>query len=277
MNAKHSAPATIAQPAPTGRSNTESIRTVAVAGASGRLGALVCAVIEEMPGFELLARLGRASQPDEGAEADILIDVTHPEQSPAIVARALDNGQHVIVGTSGWSADRLAELETLVSGAHGRDGAPASVLVVPNFSLGSVLGTVLARIAAPHFDAVEIIEAHHPGKVDSPSGTAVRTAELIAGERPGQPFDAPFAEQEARGELVAGIPVHSLRLAGVIAKQEVRFGGPGEVLTITHDTQSDEAYRPGIRAALQAAGTISGLTVGLDRVLGLDGYFGGRA
>ena len=166
MNAKHSAPATIAQPAPTGRSNTESIRTVAVAGASGRLGALVCAVIEEMPGFELLARLGRASQPDEGAEADILIDVTHPEQSPAIVARALDNGQHVIVGTSGWSADRLAELETLVSGAPGRDGAPASVLVVPNFSLGSVVGSALAAAAASLFDSLEIIEAQRDMKID---------------------------------------------------------------------------------------------------------------
>lgn len=277
MNAKHSAPAAIVQPVSAGHTEPGSTQTVAVAGASGRLGALVCAVVEATPGFELVARLGRASQPAEGAEADILIDVTHPEQSPAIVARALGNGQSIIVGTSGWSAERLAELETSVASATRRGGGPASVLVVPNFSLGSVLGTVLARIAAPHFDAVEIIEAHHPGKVDSPSGTAVRTAELIAGERQGRAIDAPFADQEARGELVAGIPVHSLRLAGVLAKQEVRFGGPGEVLTITHDTQSDEAYRPGIRAALQAAGTIPGMTVGLDRVLGLDGYFGARA
>jgi 4-hydroxy-tetrahydrodipicolinate reductase len=124
-------------------------------------------------------------------------------------------------------------------------------------------------MAAPYFDAIEVIEAHHPGKVDSPSGTAVRTAELMAEARGGRPVEAPFAEQPARGQLVAGIPVHSLRLAGVIAKQEVRFGGAGEVLTVTHDTHSNESYRAGIRAALDAAVTAEGLTVGLDRVLGI--------
>src|SRR5690606_944081 len=124
---------------------------------------------------------------------------------------------------------------------------------------------------APHFNAVEIIEAHHPNKVDSPSGTAVRTAELMAEARDGRPTEAPFAEQPARGQLVAGIPVHSLRLAGVVAKQEVRFGGPGEVLTITHDTHSNEAYRAGIHAALVAAPAATGLTVGLDALLGLGG------
>lgn len=251
--------------------------TVAVAGASGRLGTLVCEVVEETPGFELVARLGRSSDASEGSEADILFDVTRPDQSPAIVARALENAQAVIVGTSGWSAERLAELEATLADAPDRAGLPASVLVVPNFSLGSVIGTVLARVAAAHFDSVEIIEAHHPGKVDSPSGTAVRTAELIAGERRGRAIDAPFAEQAARGELVAGIPVHSLRLEGVLAKQEVRFGGPGEVLTITHDTHSDSAYRPGIRAALLAAGERQGLTVGLDVVLGLTSTVGDRA
>ena len=236
---------------------------VAVSGASGRLGSLVCEVVEQAAAFELSARLGSASPADAGADAEVLVDVSHPDASPAIVERALARGQRVIVGTSGWSAERLATLEELVA-AH--DGA---ALVVPNFSLGSVLGTALARIAAPHFDAVEIVEAHHPQKVDSPSGTAVRTAELIAEARAGRPVDAPFSEQPARGELVAGIPVHSLRLAGVVAKQEVRFGGPGEVLTVTHDTHSNDAYRAGIGAALRFITRASGLTVGLDRVLGI--------
>jgi 4-hydroxy-tetrahydrodipicolinate reductase len=238
--------------------------SVAVAGATGRLGSLVCQVVEEHPDFELVARLDSGSGPEEGAEARILVDVSHPDASPAIVARALERGQRVIVGTSGWSADRLAELEDRLAGLPG-----SGAIVVPNVSLGSVLGTTLARIAAPYFDAIEVVEAHHPKKVDSPSGTAVRTAELMAEARDGREVEAPFAEQPARGQLVAGIPVHSLRLAGVVAKQEVRFGGPGEVLTVTHDTHSNEAYRAGIRAALEAADAARGLTVGLDRVLGI--------
>lgn len=228
----------------------------------------MCEVVEAHPEFELVARIGRSSPPEAGAEAEILVDVSHPDASAEIVERALARGQRVIVGTSGWSADRLAALEGEVAEAGG------SVLVVPNFSLGSVIGTALARIAAPYFDAIEVIEAHHPNKVDSPSGTAVRTAELMAEARSGKPVDAPFAEQPARGELVSGIPIHSLRLAGVIAKQEVRFGGPGEVLSVVHDTHANDAYRAGIRAALEymATGDAIGLTVGLDRVLGLAGF-----
>ncbi|WP_053353443.1 4-hydroxy-tetrahydrodipicolinate reductase [Leucobacter musarum] len=244
---------------------------VAVSGSTGRLGRLVCEVIEEHPDFELVARLRSSSAPEEGADADILIDVSRPDASPEIVLRGLSRGQQIIVGTSGWSSERLAELEARLTEQPDR-----GVIVVPNFSLGSVLGTALARIAAPYFDAVEIIEAHHPGKVDSPSGTAVRTAELMAEARAGRPVDAPFAEQPARGELVAGIPVHSLRLAGVVAKQEVRFGGPGEVLTVTHDTHSNEAYRAGVRAALEAIVAARGLTVGLDALLGL-GAIGARS
>lgn len=237
---------------------------VAVAGARGRLGSLVCEVIEDHPGFVLGAQLSSASGPDAGADAAVLVDVSHPDASPEIVERALRRGQRVIVGTSGWSAERLESLRALVAELPG-----SAAIVVPNFSLGSVIGTVLARVAAPYFDSVEIVEAHHPRKVDSPSGTAVRTAELIAEAREGRSLDAPFAEQPARGQLVAGIPVHSLRLAGVIARQEVRFGGSGEVLTITHDTHSGDSYRAGIRAALEAIGSTSGLTVGLDRVLGI--------
>lgn len=238
---------------------------VAVAGATGRLGTLICDIVDADPALDLVARITSASAPETGAEADILVDVSHPDASPDIVSRALDRGQRVLIGTSGWSESRLETLR-----ARLESEPDAAVIVVPNFSLGSVLGTALARVAAPFFDAVEIIEAHHPGKVDSPSGTAVRTAELVAAARHGRPVDAPFADQPARGELVSGIPVHSLRLAGVVAKQEVRFGGAGEVLTITHDTHSSESYRAGIRAALAALPAARGLTVGLDGVLGLD-------
>lgn len=241
--------------------------TVAVSGASGRLGTLVCRVVEDLSGFTLCARLTSASPADEGAAADILFDVSHPAASPEIVERALRRGQRVIVGTSGWSADRLAVLQRVVDELPG-----SSVIVIPNFSLGSVLGTALATIAAPYFGSVEIIESHHPQKIDSPSGTAVRTAELIAAARSTagqQALAAPFTEQRARGEAIAGVPVHSLRQSGVLARQEVRFGGTGETLTVSHDTISDESYLAGIRATLQASGQLSGLHIGLENVLGL--------
>lgn len=239
---------------------------VAVNGASGRLGSFVCEVVEDHPKLTLGARLGRSSAPDEGADADILVDVSHPDVSPGIVETAVSRGQRVIVGTSGWNAERLGGLERLVAANPG-----SAVIVVPNFSLGSVLGTVLAQTVAPYYDSIEIVEAHHEAKVDSPSGTAVRTAELIAAARDGKAVDAPYSDQEARGELIAGVPVHSLRLRGVVAKQEVRFGGDGEVLTITHDTHSQEAYRAGIRLALDAVSQVDGLIIGLDSVLGIRG------
>lgn len=241
--------------------------SVAVAGARGRLGSLVCQVIEDHPALTLGAQLSSASGPEAGADSQILVDVSHPDVSPEIVERALRRGQRVIVGTSGWNADRLAQLQSLVDELPG-----AAAIVVPNFSLGSVLGTALAQIAAPYFDSMEVVETHHDAKVDSPSGTAVRTAELMsaARERAGAaPIEAPFAQQRARGELIAGVPVHSLRLRGVLARQEVHLGGSGEVLTITHDTHSNDAYRAGIRATLEAIGHTEGLVVGLDRVLGI--------
>lgn len=238
--------------------------TVAVTGATGRLGSFVCKVIESHPDFELVARLTSASNAEEGSDAQVLFDVTHPEVSPGIVKLALGRGQRVIVGTSGWSAEKLSELQAVVD-----ETAGAAVLVVPNFSLGSVLGTMLATIASEHFDSIEIIEAHHEGKIDSPSGTAVRTAELISQVRGERGLEAPFADQPARGQLVAGVPVHSLRMQGVVARQEVRFGGEGEELTVTHVTHSADSYRAGIRAALKAISDVEGLVIGLERVLGL--------
>lgn len=243
--------------------------SVAVSGATGRLGEFVCGIVEDHPDFELTARLSSASPADEGADASVLFDVTHPDVSPAIVERALRRGQRVIVGTSGWSAERLDGLRAVVEELPG-----AAALVVPNFSLGSVLGTMLSTIAARHFDSIEIIEAHHAGKIDSPSGTAVRTAELVAQARDGRPPEAPFVDQRARGQLVAGVPVHSLRMQGVVARQEVRFGGEGEELTITHVTHSNDSYRAGIRAALEAVSGHEGLVVGLEHVIGLTGASG---
>lgn len=243
---------------------SDKLISVAVAGATGRLGAFVCEVVEAHPSFTLAAKLTSASLPGDGAGADIVFDVTHPSVSPLIVSRAVQRGQRVIVGTSGWSAEKLEALREELTTVQG-----SSVLVVPNFSLGSVLGTALSTIAGKYFDSVEIVESHHAGKIDSPSGTAVRTAELIAASRNGRPMESPHADQEARGATVAGIQVHSLRMRGVIAQQEVRFGGEGEELVVSHVTHSNDSYRAGIRAALESVSEIEGLVVGLDRVLGI--------
>jgi len=238
--------------------------TVAVVGASGRLGSVVVRVVEAMPEARLTASLGSRDPLEAAFAADVVVDATHPAASPGIVGAAVAAGRRVLVGTSGWSEERLAALRRQVA-----EAPAAGVVVIPNFSLGSALATGFATIAARYFDSAEIIEAHHAGKVDSPSGTAVRTAELMAAQR--GPFAAPHADQRARGQQVGGIPIHSLRLAGVVARQEVLLGGAGEVLTITHDTTSNAAYEAGIRAALLRTAETSGeVVVGLDRVLGLD-------
>ncbi|TQM63158.1 dihydrodipicolinate reductase [Klugiella xanthotipulae] len=229
------------------------------------MGLLAQSILNDLPGYELYAALGSSSAREEMLGADILIDVTTPAVSPGLVEFAIARGIRVLVGTSGWSAERLAALESQVAARP-----EAGVIVIPNFSIGSVVGTALAAIAGQYFDSIEIVEAHHAGKIDSPSGTAVRTAEMITAARGDRgPVEASYTDQLARGQQVASIPVHSLRLAGVLAKQEVILGGQGEVLTITHDTISPTAYDAGMRAALHATRTASGLTVGLDRVLGL--------
>ncbi|WP_065959819.1 dihydrodipicolinate reductase C-terminal domain-containing protein [Curtobacterium sp. UCD-KPL2560] len=246
------------------------VTPVAVVGATGRLGGLVSSVVESLEGFALVASLSsrdgaHEAPPSVFGGAALVVDVTVPALSPAIVDNALASGANVLVGTSGWSAARLA---TLRSGLE--DRPEQGVLVVPNFSIGSVLATHLATIAAPWFPSAEIVETHHAGKVDSPSGTAVRTAELIAeARRDVGPVEAPHVDQRARGQQVASVPVHSLRLPGVKAVQDVVLSGPGETVTIRHDTNDDVAYVAGIRAALADTVGARGLTVGLGSVLGI--------
>jgi 4-hydroxy-tetrahydrodipicolinate reductase len=238
---------------------------VAVIGATGRLGSLVARLVRESDDFELVAELDSKSDWSAMLGAELAVDVSHPAVSAEIVEFAVDNDLRVLVGTSGWSQERIDTIRRRVAD---REGA---VVFVPNFSIGSVLGTRLATIAARYFDSIEIIEAHHAGKVDSPSGTAIRTAELMTRARAELgPVDAPHTDQRARGQQVASIPVHSLRLSGVLASQQVSFGGRGESLSIRHDTVSDESYEQGILLALRALRqTHSGVTVGLDSLLGL--------
>ncbi len=227
------------------------------------MGQQIDSILADMKGFEVVARLGRSSSLSEMDGADLVVDVTHPDVSGSIVEHAAKNGTQVLIGTSGWSSQRISEL-------GGKLPEDAGVLIIPNFSLGSVLGTTLATIAARFFSSIEIVESHRASKADSPSGTAVRTAELMAAARDGiGPVEAPHTEQRARGQEVAGIPIHSLRRRGVVARQETFLGGEGETLSIVHDTIDPSAYERGIRLSLDAVQTVRGIVVGLENVLDL--------
>ena len=241
------------------------VTRVAVVGASGRLGASACALIEQQSDLSLVAQLDSRSDLGEMLGADVVLDVTTPGVSPTVVDHAVRNGLNVLVGTSGWSEDRLASLRTLVDAHPG-----CGVIVIPNFSIGSVVATHLATVAARYFESIEIVETHHAAKVDSPSGTAVRTAELIGhARRELGPVVAPHTDQRARGQQVASVPIHSLRLQGAVARQDVHFGGIGELVTVTHETLSASSYDAGIMLGLRAAATATGLIVGLDSLIGL--------
>jgi 4-hydroxy-tetrahydrodipicolinate reductase len=243
-------------------SKTGSIK-VAVIGATGRMGKLALELIEGAQDLHLHAALDSKSELSEAQGADVIFEVTRLESSEKVADFAIANDMKLVIGTSGWSAAKLAELQRKLT-----DRPNASILVIPNFSIGSMLASSFAAQAGKFFDSIEIVEAHHAGKIDSPSGTAVRTAEMIAEAREGmtQPL-IPGVGQQARGEVVAGIPIHSIRLAGVSAKQDVVFGGESEVLTISHEVSSVRSYAHGILLSLRAAANSSGLVVGLKAVV----------
>jgi len=238
---------------------------VAVVGATGTMGRLVTRLVEASEEFELVASLGSKDPLSDMLGADLVVDVTLPAVSQGVVDFAVANGLNVLVGTSGWSSERIVTLEHLIADLPG-----VGVVIIPNFSVGSVLATSFAATAARFFDSIEIIEAHKSSKVDSPSGTAVRTAELIGRSRAALgPVIAPHADQRARGQQVASVPIHSLRMQGVVAKQDVIFGGTGETVTINHTTMSETSYEAGILLGLAAARDADGVIVGLDRLIDL--------
>ena len=237
--------------------------SVAVVGASGRMGSLAIDLIDSDANLKLHAALNSKSELSMMLGADVVLDFTLPDVSPKVVEFAIKHDLKIVIGTSGWSEIHLQELRKLLS-----EHPNAAAVVIPNFSIGSMLAQQFAVQAARYFDSIEIVEAHHAGKVDSPSGTAVRTAEQIAEARKGmvQPL-IPGVSQPARGQVVAGVPIHSLRLKGVSAKQDVLFGAGNELLTISHEVSSHHAYAEGIRRSVLFAQQASGLTVGLDQVV----------
>ena len=243
---------------------------VAVIGASGKMGAAACRAVEATDDLELVARIRRGDALDRVADADVAVDLTQPGVVVDHVEWCLDHGVHVVVGTSGVTEEGLGPVRDRLA-----TQPKLGVLVVPNFSIGAVLMMRFAAAAARYYESVEIVEMHHPTKRDAPSGTARRTAELVAAARteagmPPMPDATADSLDGARGAAVSGVPVHSLRVRGLVAHQEVLLGSPGETLTIRHDSLDRESFMPGVLAAVRAVPDLPGLTIGLDRVLGLD-------
>jgi 4-hydroxy-tetrahydrodipicolinate reductase len=239
---------------------------VAVIGAKGRMGAEVCRAVEAADDLELVAAIDVEEDRKPLTEAEVVVDFTTPTAVMDNLKWCIGQGLHCVVGTTGFDDTRLDQVRAWLA------AAPAvSVLVAPNFGIAAVLMMKFAAQAAPHFDSVEIVELHHPDKVDAPSGTARRTAKLIAEARNGKASpDATTQElRGARGAEVDGVHVHAVRLAGLVAHQEVMFGGHGETLTIRHDSLSRDSFMPGVLLAVRNVASRPGLTVGIDALLGL--------
>lgn len=238
---------------------------VAVLGAKGRMGAEVVRAVEGADDLELAAAYDVGDDLDLSG-VDVAVDFTHPDAVMGNLRACVAAGVHAVVGTTGFDDARLAELRELL------EGTEVGVLVAPNFGIAAVLMMQFAAQAAKHFASVEIVELHHPGKADAPSGTARRTAELVAEARAGMdpmPDATSSALDGARGADVGGVRVHAVRLAGLVAHQEVLLGGSGESLTIRHDSYDRASFMPGVLLGVRQTPSRPGLTVGLEHLLGI--------
>lgn len=243
--------------------------TVSVIGAAGRMGSSVCRAVEAAPDTRLVGRYDVGDDLGDLGGADVVVEFSVPGSSAANVAACIERGRHVVVGTTGWTQDALDGVSAQLAGRPG-----VGVLIAPNFAIGAILMMSFAQQAAGFYESVEIVELHHPDKVDAPSGTAARTASLIARARQeaglGEVTDATTSDPGgARGARVDGIPVHALRLRGLVAHQEVLLGATGELLTIRHDSFDRVSFMPGVLAGVRQVGDHPGLTVGLEHYLGL--------
>ncbi|MBK7722959.1 MAG: 4-hydroxy-tetrahydrodipicolinate reductase [Austwickia sp.] len=242
---------------------------VAVVGAAGRMGSTVCQAVETSDDLELVGRFDIGDDLGALDGADVVVEFSVPAASYQNVLACLAAGAHVVVGTTGWDGSQLARLQEAVATYPGQ-----GVLIAPNFAIGALLMMSFARQAARFYESVEIVELHHPDKVDAPSGTAARTASLIAGARAdaglGPVPDATTTDPAgARGADVDGVRVHAVRLRGLVAHQEVLFGAAGEGLSIRHDSFDRVSFMPGVLAAVRGVSSRPGLTVGLEHLLGL--------
>jgi 4-hydroxy-tetrahydrodipicolinate reductase len=237
------------------------------------MGKTACAAIEETDDLELTAQVDQDDQLDALIGCDVVLDFTHPGAVMDNLHWCVQHGLDVVVGTSGFGEDRLAQVRAWASTSQ---HSTSRVLIAPNFSIGAVLMMAFAAQAAKFFESAEIIELHHAAKMDAPSGTALRTAYLIGQARKAAGLDAPpdatTSELDgARGATVDTVHVHSVRVAGLVAHQEVLFGGHGETLTIRHDSLDRASFMPGVLLGLRGIKQLPpGLTVGLESLLALD-------
>ncbi|MFI1466010.1 4-hydroxy-tetrahydrodipicolinate reductase [Streptomyces wuyuanensis] len=244
---------------------------VAVLGAKGRIGSEAVRAVEAADDMELVAALGRGDKLETLVEtgAQVAVELTTPASVMGNLDFCVRHGIHAVVGTTGWTDERLAHLRTSLAASP-----ETGVLIAPNFSIGAVLTMKFAAQAARWFESVEVVELHHPNKADAPSGTATRTAQLIAearaeaGRAP-QPDATVTALDGARGADVDGVPVHAVRLRGLLAHQEVLLGGEGETLTIRHDSLHHSSFMPGILLGVRRVVDTPGLTFGLENYLDL--------
>jgi 4-hydroxy-tetrahydrodipicolinate reductase len=242
---------------------------VGVLGARGRMGAEVVNAVNASPDCELVAALDLGDSLDQlvSSGAHVVVDFTTPDAVMANLEFLISHGIHAVVGTTGFDDKRMATLKSL-SSAHPQVG----ILIAPNFAIGAVLMMEFAAKAAQYFESAEIIELHHPNKVDAPSGTAARTADLISKARKeaglaAMPDATTSSLDGARGALVGDVPVHSVRLRGLIAHQEVLFGGPGETLTIRHDSLDRAGFMPGVLLGIKNVISRPGVTFGLEHFM----------
>ncbi|AYE95252.1 4-hydroxy-tetrahydrodipicolinate reductase [Mycobacterium paragordonae] len=242
---------------------------VGVLGAKGKVGATMVRAVESADDLTLSAQVDQGDAlsllTDSGTE--VVIDFTHPDVVMDNLKFLIDNGIHAVVGTTGFTNERIELVESWLA-----KNAGTSVLIAPNFAIGAVLTMHFAKQAAPYFDSIEVIELHHPHKADAPSGTATRTAKLIAEARKGLPPNPDATSTSlpgARGADVDGIPVHAVRLAGLVAHQEVLFGTEGETLTIRHDSLDRTSFVPGVLLAVRRIAEHPGLTIGIEPLLNL--------
>jgi 4-hydroxy-tetrahydrodipicolinate reductase len=254
---------------------SETIR-VAVLGASGRMGGQTCAAVEAADGLELVARVTRGddvARAVQDARADVAVDFTVPTVTEDNVHALIDAGVHAVVGTTGWTEASRGRVSAHLDRANAGRASGVGVLMAPNFGLSAVLAMTFAAKAARYFESAEVIELHHPGKVDAPSGTARHTAAAISRVRAAAGLGAgPDATQtgwEARGADVDGVRVHAVRLRGLVAHEEILFGNEGEQLVIRQDSFDRASFMPGVLLAVREVGGRPGLTVGLENVLDL--------
>lgn len=245
---------------------------VGVLGARGRMGQEVCRAIKSTNDLELVAEidLNDSLETLKSSKAEVIVDFTTPDVVMGNLKFAIENGIHAVVGTTGFDATRIDALKKLLA-ANPKVGA----LIAPNFGIGAVLMMQFAKSAAKYFESAEIIELHHPEKVDAPSGTASRTAELINEARREanlgkMPDKTAKSLDGARGAKIGEVPIHSVRLRGLVAHQEVLFGDKGELLTIRHDSLDRSGFMPGVLVGVREVSSNPGLTVGLEHYLKLD-------